>query len=80
MTIMKTNIKGYKYFTLNALLLLNVFFFYNADSFAQENKTSISIAEVAPNILMVVYARTNPNDHWQSEIVSTCFNVKRVVE
>ena len=39
-----------------------------------------SIAEVAPNILMVVYARTNPNDHWQSEIVSTCFNVKRVVE
>jgi len=39
-----------------------------------------SIEEVAPNILMVVYARTNPNDHWQSEIVSTCFNVKRVVE
>ena len=34
--------KGYKYFTLNALLLLNVFIFYNADSFAQENQTNIS--------------------------------------
>ena len=40
----------------------------------------ISMAEVAPNILLVVYARTNPNDHWQSEIVGTYFNVKPVVE
>ena len=40
----------------------------------------ISMAEVAPDILMVVYSRTNPNDHWQSEIVGTYFNVKPVVE
>ena len=40
----------------------------------------ISMSEVAPNILLVVYARTNPNDHWQSEIVGTYFNVKPVVE
>ena len=36
-----------------------------------------SLAEVAPNILLVVYARTNPNDHWQSELVGTYFYVER---
>jgi len=40
----------------------------------------IFMAEVAPNILLVVYSRTNPNDHWQSEIVGTYFKVKPVVE
>ncbi len=40
----------------------------------------ISMVEVAPDILLVVYSRTNPNDHWQSEIVGTYFNVKAVVE
>jgi len=36
-----------------------------------------SMAEIAPNILLVVYARTNLNDHWQSEFVGTYFYVKR---
>lgn len=36
--------------------------------------------EVAPNILLVVYSRTNPNDHWKSEIVGTYFNVKAMDE
>ncbi|MFV2067980.1 MAG: sialidase family protein [Pirellulales bacterium] len=36
-----------------------------------------SMAEVAPNILLVVYARTNPNDHWKSELVGTYFRVLR---
>lgn len=36
-----------------------------------------SIDEIAPNVLLVVYARTNPNDHWQSEIVGTYFYVER---
>ncbi len=37
----------------------------------------VSMAEVAPNILLVVYARTNPNDHWRSELVGTYFYIKR---
>ena len=40
----------------------------------------VSMAEVAPDILLVVYARTNPNDHWKSELVGTFFNVKAVRE
>ncbi len=36
-----------------------------------------SMMEVAPNILLVVYSRTNLNDHWQSELVGTYFYVKR---
>ena len=36
-----------------------------------------AMAEVAPNTLLVVYARTNPNDHWQSEFVGTYFRVER---
>ena len=39
----------------------------------------ISMDEIAPNILLVVYSRTNPNDQWKSEIVGTYFNVKPVV-
>lgn len=33
--------------------------------------------EVAPNILLVAYARTDPNDRWKSDIVGTYFQVKR---
>lgn len=40
----------------------------------------ISMTEVAPDILLVVYSRTNPNDQWKSEIVGTYFNVKPEVE
>ena len=36
-----------------------------------------SVAEVAPNLLLAVYARTNPNAHWRSAIVGTYFCVKR---
>jgi hypothetical protein len=36
-----------------------------------------SMAEVAPDILLVVYARTNLNDHWRSELMGTYFHVKR---
>ena len=36
-----------------------------------------SMAEVAPNVLLVVYARTNLNDHWQSELVGTYFYVEK---
>ena len=36
-----------------------------------------SMAEVAPNILLVVYARTNLNDHWRSEFSGTYFYVER---
>ncbi|MBT3383312.1 MAG: exo-alpha-sialidase [Prolixibacteraceae bacterium] len=49
--------------------------FYN-DIYPPDCGNYISLAEVAPNILLVVYSRTNPNDHWQSEIVGTYFNVK----
>jgi len=36
-----------------------------------------SMAEIAPRVLLVVYARTNLNDHWQSEFVGTYFYVER---
>lgn len=35
----------------------------------------ISTSEISLGILLVVYARTNPNDHWQSSIVGTYFHV-----
>ncbi|MBA7583706.1 hypothetical protein ES708_25654 [subsurface metagenome] len=53
--------------------------FYN-DLYPPDCGNYISMTEVAPNILLVVYSRTNPNDYWQSELVGTYFNVKRVVE
>lgn len=49
--------------------------FYN-DIYPPDCGNYISMAEVAPNILLVVYSRTNPNDHWQSEIVGTYFRVR----
>ncbi len=36
----------------------------------------LSLTEVSPGILLAVYARTDPNDHWKSEIVGTYFHVK----
>ncbi len=53
--------------------------FYN-DLYPPDCSNYFSLAEVAPGILLAVYARTNPNDHWQSEIVGTYFHVKRVNE
>ncbi len=53
--------------------------FYN-DLYPPDCGNYISMAEVAPNILLVVYSRTNPNDYWKSEFVGTYFHVKRIVE
>lgn len=53
--------------------------FYN-DLYPPDCGNYISMAEVAPNVLLVVYSRTNPNNHWKSEFVGTYFHVKRIVE
>ena len=53
--------------------------FYN-DLYPPDCGNYISMSEVTPNVLLVVYSRTNPNDHWKSEFVGTYFHVKRVVE
>ena len=53
--------------------------FYN-DLYPPDCGNYFSIAEVVPNILLVVYSRTNPNDYWKSELVGTYFNVRSVVE
>ena len=53
--------------------------FYH-DLYPPDCSNYFSLAEVAPDILLVVYARTNPNDHWQSELVGTYFYVKREEE
>jgi hypothetical protein len=50
--------------------------FYH-DLYPPDCSNYFSMAEVAPNTLLVVYARTNPNDHTQSELVGTYFYVKR---
>lgn len=52
--------------------------FYN-DLYPPDCGNYVSMEEVAPNILLVVYSRTNPNDHWQSELAGTYFHVKREV-
>jgi hypothetical protein len=53
--------------------------FYN-DLYPPDCGNYFSMAEVAPNVMLVVYSRTNPNNHWKSEIVGTYFHVKRIVE
>lgn len=53
--------------------------FYN-DLYPPDCGNYVSATEVAPDILLVVYSRTNPNDHWKSEIVGTYFNVKAMTE
>ncbi len=50
--------------------------FYH-DLYPPDCSNYFSLAEVAPDILLVVYARTNPNNHWQSELVGTYFYVER---
>jgi hypothetical protein len=52
--------------------------FYN-DLYPPDCGNYISMAEVAPNVILVVYSRTNPNDQWQSEFVGTYFHVKREI-
>jgi len=53
--------------------------FYN-DLYPPDCGNYISMEEIFPNILLVVYSRTNPNDYWKSELVGTYFQIKRVVE
>ena len=53
--------------------------FYN-DLYPPDCGNYVSATEVAPDVLLVVYSRTNPNDHWKSEIVGTYFNVKSMTE
>lgn len=53
--------------------------FYN-DLYPPDCGNYVSVAEVTPDILLVVYSRTNPNDHWKSELVGTYFNVKAMTE
>ncbi len=50
--------------------------FFN-DLYPPDCGNYLALAEVAPNVLLVAYARTHPNDHWQSEIVGTYFWVKK---
>jgi hypothetical protein len=50
---------------------------FHHDLFPPDCSNYFSMAEVAPNTLLVVYARTNPNNHWQSEIVGTYFYARR---
>ncbi|WP_169540072.1 sialidase family protein [Niabella aurantiaca] len=50
--------------------------FYN-DIYPPDCGNYMSIAEIAPNILFVVYSRTDPNDNSRSEIVGTYFQVKK---
>lgn len=53
--------------------------FYN-DLYPPDCGNYFSAAEVAPDILLVAYARIDPNDRWKSDIVGTYFQVKRVKE
>lgn len=53
------------------------FCFYQ-DLYPPDCGNYFSMAEVAEDTLLVVYARTNQNDHWQSEIVGTYFFAKQI--
>lgn len=53
-----------------------VFQFYN-DLYPPDGGNYCALDEVAPDVLLVVYARTDPNDHRQSEIAGTYFRVTR---
>jgi len=53
-----------------------VFQFYN-DLYPPDGGNYCALTEVAPNVLLVVYARTDPNDHRYSEIAGTYFQVTR---
>jgi hypothetical protein len=53
-----------------------VFQFYH-DLYPPDCSNYFSIAEIDKDILLAVYARTDQNDHWRSEIVGTYFKVVR---
>ena len=53
---------------------------FHHDLYPPDCSNYFSMAEVAPNVLLVVYARTNPNDHWKSELVGTYFYVEHEPE
>jgi hypothetical protein len=53
--------------------------FYN-DLYPPDCGNYFSSAEVAPDVLLVAYARTDANDRWKSDIVGTYFRVMRVKE
>jgi hypothetical protein len=53
--------------------------FYH-DLYPPDCSNYFSMAEIAPDILLVAYSRTDPNDTRQSEIVGTYFQVKKVEE
>lgn len=50
--------------------------FYN-DIYPPDCGNYMSLTEVAPNVLFVVYSRTDPNDNTRSEIVGTYFQIKK---
>lgn len=50
--------------------------FFN-DLYPPDCGNYFSLFEVAPDIVLVAYARTDPNDRWRSDIVGTYFQVKR---
>jgi len=54
-----------------------IFCFYQ-DLYPPDCGNYFTMAEVAEDTLLVVYARTNPNDSWLNEIVGTYFFVKRI--
>jgi hypothetical protein len=54
-----------------------IFCFYQ-DLYPPDCGNYFSMAEVEEDTLLVVYARTNPNNHWLNEIVGTYFFVKRI--
>jgi hypothetical protein len=47
------------------------------DLYPPDCSNYFAMAEVAPDVLLVVYARVNPNDHWRSEFAGTYFHVVR---
>lgn len=53
--------------------------FFN-DLYPPDCGNYFALAEAAPNVLLAAYARTHPNDHWQSEIAGTYFWVQRTTE
>ena len=53
------------------------FQYYN-DIYSPDCGNYVSMIEVAPNIILAVYSRSNPNDNTISEIVGTYFQVQRI--
>ena len=50
--------------------------YYN-DIYPPDCGNYVSIKEIAPNVILSVYSRTDPNDNNMSEVVGTYFMVKR---